>query len=419
MGAHIERGRLLYHQGRYDEALEELGEALAEDPQSSEGHAFYALSLSELERADEAVAAARRAVESDPDHAFPHFVHAKVLYEFDRNDEATHAIAEALRIDPEEPSYYALSAALRLDGGNARGAIRMAERGLAVNPEHVGCLNLRSMALTQLGRRAEAQQGLDAALAADPDSALSHANRGWTYLHSADAKQALAHFSEALRLDPTNEWARSGLIEALKARNLIYRAVLTWYLFSARLSTRARWALVLGIMFGARVLRKTLQSYEHLAPLAVLVGLAYLSIIYLSWVAVPLFNLMLFLDKLGRHALSREQRSSALAFGASLLLAVGVAAVSLGFGFSSEAAVLGAAGLALGIPVASVSSMRAGKRRAFGIGFVALGAGALLFAAMLKPIGLDPEHTLPVSIGAMTILACLLSTWVISLSGSD
>jgi tetratricopeptide (TPR) repeat protein len=416
VGAHLERGRVLYHQDRYDEALQELVRELADDPDCAESHALSALALQELGRGDEAIEAARRAVRAEPELAFPHHVHAEVLYHLDRNAEAQQAIAEALRIDPEEPGYHALRAAILFDEGKLDAALRAAERGLAHDAEHVGCLNLRSMALTRLGRREEAQAGLAAALAANPDSAVSHANRGWTYLHSAQPREALEHFSEALRLDPANEWARAGLIEALKARNLIYRGILSWYLFSERLSARARWGLILGLMFGARILRDLLRRNEALVPIAALVTVAYVSIIYLSWVAVPLFNLMLLLDKLGRHALSREQRSSAFLFGGSLVLAIAVAALSFGAGRTDAAAALGLAALALGIPVASVSMMGAGVRRALGRVFIGGVAAALVFGALLPPLGLDAEHPAPILIAGGCFLACLLSTWVISLT---
>ncbi len=50
-------------------------------------------------------------------------------------------------------------------------------------PEHAGCLNLRAMALVQLGRKDEASRTLGSALADDPENALTHANQGWALLH--------------------------------------------------------------------------------------------------------------------------------------------------------------------------------------------------------------------------------------------
>lgn len=415
-GSHLERGRILYRQDRHAEAVAELTRSLAEDPECADSHAYLALSLSEMGKNDEAIDAARRAVQAQPDSPFTHNVHASVLFDVDRNQEALQAIDEAIRILPEEPGYHSLRSAILFDEGQTKRALASAERGLAIDPEHVSCLNMRSMALTRLGRRDEAHEGLEAALQADPDSAVSHANRGWTYLHSGDAREALTHFSEALRLDPTSEWARAGLIEALKARNFIYRGILAWYLLCDRISGRARWAWILGFMLGARVLRKTLERNEKLAPLAGVVGVLYISVIWLSWVAVPLFNLLLFLDRIGRNAMSKEQRSSALVFGGSLLLTFGTAGLNLAVGHLPMAGVLTLAGLGLGIPVASVSMMDPGRKRFGGWIFVGVIATALLFASMLHPLGLDPENGVPIAIAAVCFGVCMLSTWVLSFS---
>ena len=53
---------------------------------------------------------------------------------------------------------------------------------------------------------------------------------------------------EALRIAPENEYARHGLVEALKARHLVYRMMLAYFLWMARLSSKARWAVVIGAL---------------------------------------------------------------------------------------------------------------------------------------------------------------------------
>ena len=111
-----------------------------------------------------------------------------------------------------------------------------AERGLAIDPEHNVCTNLRAMALVQLGRKDEAAETLGSALANDPENALTHANQGWALLHQGDHQRALEHFREALRIDPELEWAQAGIVEALKAQYLIYRLMLRFFLWMGRQS---------------------------------------------------------------------------------------------------------------------------------------------------------------------------------------
>jgi hypothetical protein len=235
--------------------------------------------------------------------------------------------------------------------------------------------------------------------------------KGWTYLHSRDQRKALASFTEALRLDPSNDWARNGLIEALKARNPIYRAILAWYLFADRLSPRARWAVIIGSIVGFRALSSVLRRDERLWPLAALLVLTYLSVTYLTWVGVPLFNLLLLLDRLGRHALSREQRASALLFSGSLVHAVVLGGVMLLLGHRNEAVSFSAAAVLLGIPLSAATQMSPGTKRVLTATFVAAGAAALLVAGVLLAAGLAQEDGAPVGIAVALIAACLISTW--------
>jgi tetratricopeptide (TPR) repeat protein len=145
------------------------------------------------------------------------------------------------------------------------------------------------------------------ALEQNPDNADTHANMGWTALSQQDPKKAVEHFREALRLAPENEWARTGMVEALKARNIIYRQMLRFFLWAGHLSGRAQIFLILGLVFGQQFFTELFGNTAGLKWLGTLVFAAYLLFAVLTWTARPLFNLMLRLDKFGRHVLSRKE----------------------------------------------------------------------------------------------------------------
>ena len=103
-------------------------------------------------------------------------------------------------------------------------------------------------------------------------------------------------FQAALRLDLTLEWARLGMIEAMKARNLAYRLVLRYSFWAASLSGRAQWFLIIGAYVGSRVVRNILRENPALWPvLGPLLGL-YVVFVFGSWIADPLSNLILFVS---------------------------------------------------------------------------------------------------------------------------
>jgi len=331
----LERGLLLYQQSRHELAENELRQALATEPQDAYAHALLALCLAEREKFDEATNEAQHAIHLGPDFPFSHYAHARVLYARNRFYEARVAIEEAIRLDSADADYFSLLAAIHLEEKRWPEALNAAERGLQFDPEHVGCTNLRAMAMVKLGRKAEAGATIDAALARNPDNALTHANQGWTLLEKGDPKQALEHFREALRLDPESEWARHGIVEALKARNLIYAVMMKYFLWMSKLSPRAQWAIILGGYFGNQALGGLARSNPDLAPWVLPLRTLYVVFVVLTWTAYPIFNLLLRLNRFGRLALTPAQMVESNWIGLFVLLALVSLGGCIAMGFES------------------------------------------------------------------------------------
>jgi tetratricopeptide (TPR) repeat protein len=265
------------------------------------------LALSQQERFDEAEREIGEALKIDPGYPFIHYARAIVLDDRRRYPEAENAVQEAISMEPEDADFYALLAQVRLNLRNWHGALEAAERGLQIDPEHVGCTNLRAMALVKLGRKEEAGLTIDVALAKDPENSVTHANQGWALLHAGEHKKALEHFRESLRLDPGNEWARQGIIEALKAQNIIYAGMLKYFLWMSRLSEKLQWVVVIGAVFGMRVLRATAEANPAIKPFVFPIQVLYMVFVFLTWTADPLFNLLLRLNRFGRMVLNRNE----------------------------------------------------------------------------------------------------------------
>ena len=147
--------------------------------------------------------------------------------------------------------------------------------------------NLRASALVQLGRREEAGDTIDSALARDPENAFTHANHGWARLHAGDHRAAREHLREALRLDPELDWARQGMIEALKAGNPLYGLMLRYFLWTGRLSRRGQWAVVLGGYVAFRLLGGVAADVPASRPVVVPLLVLYALFVLLTWVASP------------------------------------------------------------------------------------------------------------------------------------
>lgn len=389
MSVHLTRAQLLLQQSRPADAEREAGLAVAQAPDHPQAHALLALSRLELKKHALALVAARTALGLAPDSAYFHYIHALTLHRSENNREALPALQEAIRLAPEDADNFSLLAAIQLNLGDWSAALTAAEQALAIDPEHTEAANFRAMALVRLGRKDEAMTTVDSALERDPESAFSHANQGWNCLHRNDPKRAIDHFKEALRLDPTLEYAREGLVEALKARNPVYRVMLAYFLWMGRLSGKAQWAVIIGIMLGRNILRSVAREAPALAPFITPILLLASVFVFLTWTAQPLFNLLLRLHPDGRHALSQEQRRSANVIG--LLLAVGVVMIAIAFLSAAPVWLLGGlAALLLMIPVTATFSARPGIWR-WGLG---ISTGLLAVCGLAGVVLLGSEHPL-------------------------
>ncbi len=198
-------------------------------------------------------------------------------------------------------------------------ALDYSNRALSINPSHTMALNVRVAALNKLGRKDEMQSTMRETLAADPNSSYAHSNIGWAQLESKQHDKAKEHFVEALRLDPNNEQARLGLLEALKAKNFLYRFFLNWMFFMGKQTEQAQWIIIIAAFFGYRYLYNAAQTYPILMPVVVVLAVSF----YATWMMQPLFNLLIKLDKVARHALTKEESRAATVVGIGLLLGAG------------------------------------------------------------------------------------------------
>lgn len=389
MSVHLTRAQLLLQQSRPADAEHEAGLAVAQAPGQPHAYALLALSRLEQDKREPALEAARTAVGLAPDSSYFHHVHALILHRIGRNKESLVAVQDAIRLAPESEDNFSLLSSIQLGLGDWPAALAAAEQALALNPEDNRAANFRAMALVRLNRQAEAMQTVESALERNPESAFSHANQGWNCLHRNDPRRAQVHFREALRLDPELDYARDGMLEALKARNWIYRGMLAYFLWMGRLAARYQWGIVLATYFGSRFLTQAAFDHPEYRWFWWIVLGGFYGFVYLTWTAQPMFNLLLRLDRFGRHALSAEKRVASNWFGPFFFAAL----VALGWFLVTDAtpAFFAMFFLAvLSICVAATFSRRGRSRLILG-----LSTAGLALLAGLSWIPLPPEHQVP------------------------
>lgn len=374
---------MLIGQSRFEMAEKELEQAFAIEPNGALVHAYFAICKCELEKFKEARECSVNAIRLGPDQPFCYYAAAWVARTTNEFKKGLEFIRQALELDPYEPDFFAEKSQLHFSLRQWQEALDAADSGLRLDPEDMDCLNIRAAALVKLGKKTEAGDSIQSALERQPESPVTHANKGWTLLEKGDPKQAMIHFREALRLEPNLDWARVGIIEAMKGQYFIYRIVLNWFLWCSKLSGQKMWMIILGGYFGYRILLNIAQNNPAARPYVIPLIAIYLGFVVMTWVSVPLFNLVLRLNRFGRMALSDEEKRTSTWVGFSLVTALAMLFI---YFFVPERNILFAAlSIALMVPALAYyySSDEGWPRAAHGVLLV-----TMLFLAVVMLAGL-------------------------------
>ena len=395
---YLPRVQLLLSQRRHTQAAQELRRQLTHDPHDSIAHALLAVCLLEEEELTEAQSEAQLAIHLSPEYAFAFYVLALVEHRQHHAKQALAAINEALSLDPNDADYYHLLGQLRLQSGQWQAALQAAQTGLSVDAEHAGLHGLLARALARQGRPAEAGAATRSALSYAASSSNTQAQAGWVALETNRPKEALDHFREALRLNPESDFAREGLVEALKARYFVYRTFMRFVYWSGTLSEGARRGLFLGAWLVVRFVRVLLPVYLLFA--------------FMSWFADVIFESLLRVSAYGRLALSERQTRHSNQFLGLLGVALGALVLRLAVPTQPGSDTLGMVALGLLFPLAGTWRLAAGtpawqRSRWAGLGLAAVG----LLSVALNLLGLEGGS---LAFGIF-LFGTLIYTWVFAL----
>lgn len=208
---------------RYDDAVECLYRALAEDPDHARAHALLAICLLEQGSNDKALSEARRAIQLDAEAAFNFYVLGWIHARRGRLNDSRRVLDEGLRLDPTYVDLHELKSDVHLGLRQLESALESAREGLSYEPRHLGCLNRYARALQRLGRSREAHEILSDALSLDPSDAETHSNLGQVLISLGRPEDARAHLREALRIDPTRHITRKRFAETMRLHSVSSR----------------------------------------------------------------------------------------------------------------------------------------------------------------------------------------------------
>ncbi|MBS7563119.1 tetratricopeptide repeat protein [Mucilaginibacter sp. Bleaf8] len=287
------RIQALIERDKIDLALEKIASALAEFPDSDELYSLQASAYLKQKDYKRAQIAVNTGLGLNPENDFLYYLDARLAVQRDEYKLAEKRIDEAIGLNPYQAGYFGLKSAMYIDLGRYDEAITYATEGLDLDPENTMCNNMLSMAQTKSGRAEEAFNRLENMLADDPESELTQANTGYYYLRLGDVKKAKEHFAVALSIDPEFDYARAGMVQAIKATNFFYRKLLQFSYWMEEKGAKFRFGLFLGIYVVIRLV-------PFLFPL-------YLILILWTWFTGPVSDMVLYFDKYGRYLMPPDK----------------------------------------------------------------------------------------------------------------
>jgi tetratricopeptide (TPR) repeat protein len=288
-----------------------------------------ALLLIETRRPTEASISAQRAMDIDANDAYVQHAAGEVALALLEPAAAISAAQRARALEPDNDAFVFLEGRARALLGQWDEVRARMDYILAGNPEHEGAAMLRAFALEAKGGMKGPMGAADWAALAErfPHNSFMRTGHAWQLLEQG-AREAEQQFEQALTVEPNSEWAKQGLVLALKTRYPGYGVLLRYFFWLNTLAPRTQMMLAIGGVIGINMLRGYARTNPEARPFVMPIVIAYAVFIFSTWLADPLLNLVLMRHPEGRRVLSDDDRRSGTAVGACLGAALVLALLS-------------------------------------------------------------------------------------------
>jgi Tfp pilus assembly protein PilF len=356
------------------------------------------------------MAAIGDAIGIEPEWSDLHATRSHILVRMNRREEAVSAAGQAVGLAPFSVYAHSAMAAALLHAEKYADAENAARLALSLDPDDDFAANILAEALRIQGKSQENAGQIRAMLSRDPENPHTHASAGWAALQDGDRAKAQEHFLEALRLDPENEAARAGLLEAYKARSPLYRGHLSYCFWIQRFSHGRQVGLLIGMLLAVILARRMLLA-ANAYWLYLAVGIVYILFVLWSHLASAVGNFLVLVDRIARRSLRTMEKVEGACVGTALI--AGLPLAIFGVAAVSEFAVIVGAGLVCSaIPLARTftNPSKIGSRLFGSLAFLILAGSMFAAAGELWPDRIPPRASSAVFTGAVLLAAT--STWL-------
>jgi Flp pilus assembly protein TadD len=223
--AHNCLGRAWFVQGRLDESIREIQEAVRLKPDFAEPYCNLGRAYAAQGRVDEALACYQKALEVRPDYVAAHNSLGSLLLQKGQVGQVMIHCQKALELEPDNVTArnnlgFAFSLMGRLDEAAAQ-----LQKVVEIQPDNEVAQNNLGSVLLRMGRVDEAIGHFHSALKLQPNSAETHNNIAGVLFSRGQMDEAIHEFQEAARLQPDGPEIHRNLGYALGRQGRLDEAI--------------------------------------------------------------------------------------------------------------------------------------------------------------------------------------------------
>lgn len=326
--ANFKRGLQLYELGRYKDTITYFKNELSQNIDNFEAKLFLAHAYFYTDATDDANTLVLELQAIAPNYGPIYHLLGQIALHHDKNKQALSYIEQAISLEPYNSDFFGLKSYILIAEKQFEDALNFANKGLEIDAKSSTCLNARAASLTKLNRKEEAEQTIENLLNDDPENPFSQANVGWNHLENNNVDKAQHHFKASLKIDPNDDYAREGMLTAVKAKNKIYNCYLRYAFWMQKKSGKNQIFIIIGLYLAYRFSINLLQT-NGLSFLALPLIIVYLLFALGSWIMEPISNMILLFDKYGKYLLDKNAKLSGQIMFILLSIAVGGYLVNL------------------------------------------------------------------------------------------
>jgi superkiller protein 3 len=205
----VERAQSLLTIGKFEEALEILGRAVADDPDDAYAWCLTAWAASSAGRPQQAIEAARTAVTIAPEWEYPYRQSAIAFWRYGHLTEAVDAAEKAVACDPTNWRCWQALSDMQRRRGHLTESKAAARKAVELAPESADCWSALGFAMQD--EWDEAVAAYEQALKIDPERHMLLNDLAWVYMKQERVDEAEDLFRRALQIDPSSSYPQFNL----------------------------------------------------------------------------------------------------------------------------------------------------------------------------------------------------------------